>query len=33
MPYKNIYIGNVLLNKGSTDVEANEKFKLALKIL
>ena len=31
--YKNIYIGNVLLNKGSTDVEANEKFKLALKIL
>ena len=30
---KNIYIGNVLMNKGSTDVEAIEKFKLALTIL
>ena len=31
--WENIFIGNVLLNKGNTDVEAIEKFKLALKIL
>ena len=30
---KNIYIGNVLLNKGNADVEAIERFELALKIV